>query len=456
MQNHLRFLLRRDELKQSLLLAVPVIIAQVGHMMMGIIDTYVIGQVSSYELAGVAAGNGVFWTACTIGIGILFGLDPIISQAHGRGQLEDADKALGQGLILSLLISTLSLPLLSLFSEYFHLTGAKPTVVEAAKPYLDQVIYSFPFVMFFTCMQRYWQSLSIALPVTLIVIAANVVNYFADLTFVHGLLGFDPMGAKGVGYATLICRFFMFACITIMSIMLWLRRNKDAENSQHFSLQNIYQFNKLRFLALLKIGTPIAMQIALEVSAFGLTTIIVANLGALDLAAHHVSLLIASFTFMFPLGLSSATSVRVGFHRGRQLPSDSRYAGWLGIILGIIIMAVFALILFVFPKTLLGIFTQDRQVIEIGVGIIGLCALFQVFDGIQVITAGALRGIEDTKTPLISNLIAHYFIGLPLGTSLCFYFGLGLSGLWIGLASGLFTVSLINLWFWHIKTRHFL
>ena len=453
MQFFSKFRPRGEELRSSLNLAIPVIIAQVGHMMMGIVDTYVIGQVSAYELAGVAAGNGVFWTICTIGIGILFGLDPMISQAHGRGDLVGADRALGQGLILSTMISLIGLPLLTLISEYFHLTGAKPDVVAAARPYLDHVIYSFPFVMLFTCLQRYWQSLSIAAPITIIVIVANLVNYFADLTFVHGLLGFDPMGAKGVGYATLSCRFFMFACIVIISSILWSRRNKDKKNSEGFLVKNIYKFDRLVFLSLLRIGTPIAMQIGLEVSAFGLTTIIVANLGALDLAAHHVSLLIASFTFMFPLGLSSATSVRVGFHRGRSLSHDSRYAGWLGIGLGVLIMASFAIILFVFPRALLGIFTKDQQVIEIGVRIVGLCALFQIFDGIQVITAGALRGIEDTKTPLYSNFIAHYLIGLPLGSSLCFIFGMGLTGLWIGVATGLFTVAVINLWFWHVKSQ---
>jgi MATE family multidrug resistance protein len=440
------------ELKASSQLALPVVISQVGNMSMGMIDTYVVGQVGPDQLAGVAAGNSVFWTATVVGSGILFGLDPMVAQAYGRQDATTCNRALSLSLVLGLIISTVTIPVLILIGSNFHLTGATPNVVAATTPYLNVIAWGFPLLFIFHAFQRYWQGLEIAAPLTIIIIIANVLNYFSDIALVQGAFGFPALGAQGVAYSTLICRGFALVAVLGVSWYLWWTPRR---NLSHFTLLGKH-FKSLDWAftkAYLRLGLPAAGQIALEVFAFNLTTILVARLGTVEIATHHIVMTIASFTFMFPLGLSSSTAVRVGYHLGRKNPEFSRYAGYLGIRAATSLMGCFGLILYLFPDPLIGIFTTDLNVLNLARDIIFLCSLFQVFDGLQVVTGGALRGLGDTKTPLWSNLLSHYVVGLPLGLTLCFAFNKGLYGLWIGIATGLFLVALINLFIWNRKSR---
>jgi len=440
-----------QELKETLKLAIPVVIAQVGNMCMGLVDTYAVGHVSSTDLAAVAAGNSIYWSCAVISIGLLFGMDPIVSQANGRGDQKTCAKNLGQSLLLGLLLSLLTIPVLYIIAHHYHLTGAHPDIVETTIPYIEIIAWSFPFFFLFNAFQRYWQGLGIALPVMVIVLLANLANYFLDMALVRGEYGMEAMGAEGVAYATLICRFLMLAAIVGMSYYLWRKKRSPAFHPLKFS--ELWPFDWLLFKSFIRIGSPAALQVALEVFAFNLTTLLMARLGTIELATHHIVLSIASFTFMFPLGISSSTAVRVGFHLGRGSPANTRRAGWLGIRLGVFSMIFFGMTLYLVPEYLIGFFTSDQNVLELGKNIILLAAMFQVFDGLQVVSAGALRGLGDTKTALYSNLLSHYFVGLPLGLSLCFVWDHGLTGLWIGLASGLFLVAFINLFFWYRKSR---
>ncbi|MFW7381043.1 MAG: MATE family efflux transporter [Oligoflexus sp.] len=442
-------MLADQELKETLKLAVPVVISQVGNMSMGLIDSYAVGHVSSNELAAVAAGNSIYWSSAIIGIGLLFGMDPIVSQAFGRGDQKTCMKNLGQCLLLGLVLSALMIPLLLIIARNYHLTGTHPDIVHSAVPYIEIISFSFPFFFLFNAFQRYWQGLGIAIPVTIIVILANVANYFLDMALVRGDYGMPAMGARGVAYATLICRFLMLVAIIGMSYYLWHRSSKYVA----LRWRELWPFDWFLFRSFLRIGSPAAVQVALEVVAFNLTTLLIARLGPTELATHHIVLSIASFTFMFPLGLSSSTAVRVGFHLGGGSPQQTRQAGWLGIRLAVMIMMFFGMTLYLVPEHLIGFFSSDEKVLLTAMNIIILAAMFQVFDGLQVVSAGALRGLGDTKTALYSNLLSHYLVGLPLGLSLCFTFEYGLVGLWVGLAAGLFLVAMINVLFWYRKSR---
>ncbi|RZA27224.1 MAG: MATE family efflux transporter [Proteobacteria bacterium] len=429
-------------------LAVPVILSQVGAMTMGLVDSIIVGRYSSLELAGVAAGNSIFWTIVMLGFGLLHGMDPIVAEAHGSGLTENADRCLGSALRMGFFFSLFFTPLIILIAQNLWIIGATPEVVAAAKPFLTALSLSLWPLMVYGALQRYWQGFEIALPFTMTVIIANLVNWAGNYALVPGHWGMPALGALGAALATAICRIvclFIAVAITIH----YLKKSRPDALAHLWKL--IITRDRLMDKRLLSLGVPASLQVVLEVFAFSFTTIMVTRLGAEILATHHIVLNIASFAFMFPLGLSSAIAVRVGFHRGRGRPREALRAGWQGILFAFLIMAVSSVILYTFPSELLGLFTKDPKVIAIGSGIIFLCVLFQVFDGVQVASAGALRGLGDTKTALYTNLIAHYGIGLPTGLYLCFRAGYGLTGLWIGLALGLSFTALLNTIKWYQK-----
>lgn len=442
--------LHRSESSQLLRLAIPVVISQVGAMTMGIVDSIIVGRYSSLELAGVAAGNSIFWMIVMMGFGLLHGMDPIVAGANGSGHIEDAERCLGSALKMGAVFSLIFTPIILIIANNLWITGATPEVIHATVPFLRTLAFSLWPLMIYGALSRYWQAFEIALPFTATIIFANLVNWAGNYAFVPGHWGFDAYGARGAAIATTVCRIFTLLAAVWISVYFW--RKKTDKPWQHlFSIlkRKDPEMNKKLF----RLGLPASMQILLEVFAFSFTTIMVTHLGARTLATHHIVLNIASFAFMFPLGLSSAIAVRVGYHRGRGHNTEAFKAGWQGISWAFAFMSFSALILYLFPEFLLGFFTKDPAVIQLAAAIIFLCTLFQVFDGVQVAAAGALRGLGDTKTALFSNLIAHYGIGLPVGLSLCFYFDKGLMGLWIGLALGLSFTAIFNTIKWQQKKK---
>lgn len=438
----------KSETRHLFRLAVPVIISQVGAMSMGIVDSIIVGRYSSIELAGVAAGNSIFWTIVMIGMGMLHGMDPIVAEAHGSGDSTIADRCLGSALRLGFWFSLICTPLILIIAQNLWIIGATDNVIQAAAPFLSALSISLWPLLIYGALQRYWQGFEIALPFTMTMILANLVNWFANYALVPGNFGLPALGAYGAALATAVCRFFCLA-LAIWITVYFMKRRHPA------SIEHIWKLVRSKDpemdKRLIRLGVPASLSVLLEVFAFSFTTIVVTRLGAQILATHHIVLNIASFAFMFPLGLSSAIAVRVGFHRGRGRPIEALRAGWQGIFWAFLIMSLSSIILFFFPNELLGAFTTDPEVIALGSGLIFLCVLFQVFDGVQIAATGALRGLGDTKTALYTNLIAHYCIGLPVGMWLCFKEGKGLTGLWIGLALGLSFTALFNTIKWSQK-----
>ncbi|HYX35470.1 MAG TPA: MATE family efflux transporter [Oligoflexus sp.] len=431
------------ETGRLLRLAIPVIFTSVGNMLMGLVDTMVVGQYSSLALAGVAAGNSIFWTVAMIGIGFLGAMDPIVAQSHGAREPKQALQCLATALQQAVVYSLIATPIMLFMASHLLWTGAAPDVAAAAEPFLRTMAYGLLPLMIFQVLQRYWQGMEIALPFTLIMVLSNVINYFFAVAFVQGRWGFEAMGAEGAAWATFVVRIVSVSAAVGYTLWLWRRRPYYRPDFARLRplLKSIHRDMHRRIF---KLGLPSSVQMGLEVCAFSLTTLMIARLGAEMLTTHQIVLNIASFAFMFPLGLSGATATRVGYHMGRKDRPQALRTSWIAIILGTLMMASSALILFAIPNQLLRLFTQDTAVITLGVSIIFLCALFQIFDGIQVVSAGALRGLGDTKTALYTNLLAHWGIGLPIGFALCFWFDKGLWGLWVGLALGLFFTAVFN------------
>lgn len=437
----------RREFRQSIILATPIIASQLGLMLMGLVDTIVVGRVSAADLAGVGAGAGIFWMCTIPAIGVLMALDALISQAYGAGDLVACNRFFVLGHVVAAALTLVLMPFIYMLGDWFYLTGTTPDVVKIASPFLKIMSLNVPLVLFATVYQRYWQARNVALPMAAVVILANVLNYYANVALVLGEWGFPRLESIGSAYATTISRAAIWIAMFAISLFYKnspLRISIWREAWQYCNSRGWWQAHK----AILVIGIPAGLQMLLEVGAFSITTTLAGRLGAIDLAAHHIVLMIASFTFMFPMGFSAATSVRVGQEVGsRNLGAASR-AGWFGITQGATIMVLSSVVLFLWPETIFGWFSHDTEVVRRGLDILLLAALFQLFDGIQVTTSGALRGLGKTRGPMLANLFGHYPIGLLIGVLSCFYWGFGLPGLWIGLISGLFAVSVFNLYLW--------
>jgi len=432
----------RSELGDTLKLAGPIVLSQVGHMSMGIVDTVVAGHISTIALAALGLSVNCFWTFTSICNGSLLALDTYFSQAVGAGDERALRRYLGQ--------SFWSCAVVALVSSFCVITGtllyllfAQPSGVrDAFVTYMRTIIWCLPSLFVFFVLQRYWQARNRVVPMTLIILAANILNLVACLALGLGRWGFPNLGVRGLALATVISRYSMLLAGLIYT---WWAMRPSSFRLPRFDRAVQRQFFRL--------GLPAASHTGLEIGAFTIATFVIGALGAVPLAAHHVSLMMAAFTFMFPLGFSSAAAVRVGTFIGAGQPDRARLAGWLCIGLSVTVMSCFALGYVAFPRTLLHCFTQDRAVVNLGTKILMLVALFQIADGIQVSTTGALRGLGNTRSAMVANLIGHYPIGLALGLILCFWCGLGAVGLWTGLAVGLISVAAILTRAWHSATR---
>jgi MATE family multidrug resistance protein len=430
------------ELRDTLKLAGPIVLNQVGHMSMGLVDTLVAGQISTTALAGLGLAANFFWTFTAVCMGCLLALDTYFSQAVGANDASSLGRYFGQSFWACGIVTVLS-GLGILAGQALYLALTPPSAMrEAFSSYLESIIWCLPSLFVFFVLQRYWQARHRVLSFTVIILGANVLNLGACFALGPGMWGFPALGVRGIAWATLISRYAMLAAAALYT--WWLLRPASVR---------FPRFDRRLQGELFRLGLPAAAHTGLEVGAFTIATFVVGALGAVPLAAHHVCLMMASFTFMFPMGFSSAAAVRVGTFVGAGQPERARVAGWLCVGLSATVMGGFALGYLALPRTLLGFFTADPVVIDLGARILAIIALFQIADGIQVSTTGALRGIGNTRAPMVANLIGHYPIGLALGLIFCFTLGYGVVGLWVGLAAGLVSVGTILLRVWWRTTR---
>jgi len=432
----------RTELKDTVTLAAPIVLSQVGHMSMALVDTFVAGRISTTALAALGLSVNCFWTFTSICNGALLALDTYFSQAVGARDERALARYLGQS-IWSCGIVALVSALCVITGMVLYLRFAQPSAMtQAFAIYMRTIIWCLPSILIFFVMQRYWQARHRVLPMSMIILAANLLNFLVCVALGLGQWGFPNLGVRGLALATVISRYAMVVAGLAVS---WRELRPILSH-----LPALDRAIQRRFFGL---GLPAASHTALEIGAFTIATFVVSALGAVPLAAHHVCLMMAAFTFMFPMGFSSAAAVRVGMFVGAGQPERARIAGWLCIGVSIAVMSLFAIGYLGFPHTLLGLFTKDPAVIELGMQILILVALFQIADGTQVSTTGALRGLGNTRSAMIANLIGHYPIGLLIGLILCFVFRLGVVGLWIGLALGLISVAVMLIRAWRTATR---
>ena len=428
--------------------AVPVVIAELGWMSMSVVDTIMVGRISAEAIGAVSIGAVIFYTVGVFGAGMLLGLDTLVPQSYGAGDLEDCHHSLVQAVYGSLAMGPLlMLPMFALL-PWLDRFGLDPQVALLAKPYTESLLWSAPPLLLYMAFRQYLQAIDRVQAVMFTLISANLVNGFANWVFIHGKLGMPAFGVAGAGWASCASRVYM--CLALMGYMLY---DAHKRRTGLLNVKPALDFPRLRQLAAL--GFPAAMQRALEIGVFALATALIGTLDAFSLAAHQIALQAASVSFMGPLGISSAAAVRVGQALGRRDPEGAHRAGWTALGLGAVSMIAAGLAFVLFDETILRIFTDVPEVIAIGTTLLFIAALFQLFDGFQVVATGALRGSGDTRTPLITNLVGHWFLGLPVGWWLCFRMDWGAVGIWVGLSLGLISVGAVLAYFWSTRLEKF-
>ncbi|MED5377350.1 MAG: MATE family efflux transporter [Acidobacteriota bacterium] len=422
-------------------LAVPVVVAEMSWVTMGTVDILMVRALGPSAIGAVGVGSMLFLALAVFGIGVLLGLDTVIAQSFGAGQRDECHRWFVHGVVMSVML-TIPLTLVAWVAiARLDLWGFDLTVLNLTEPYLRIVTWSVLPLLLYTAFRRYLQAMGVVKPTMVILLMANLVNVLANWMLIHGNLGAPALGVDGAGWATFISRSYL--ALGLLSVVVW----RDARTD--YGLRRVsWVIERSRLRQLLWLGLPAAMQVTLEVGVFSAASALAGRLAPVARAAHQITLNMASFTFMVPLGLASAAAVRVGHAVGRQDTYGANQAGWTAVMLGVFCMAFASAIFLLIPSRLMGLFTVDLTVVDLGVNLLFVAAIFQIFDGLQGVLTGALRGLGDTRTPMFLNLAGHWAFGLPLGYTICFVLGYGVVGLWIGLSAGLIVVSLLLLMVW--------
>ncbi|MBK6267430.1 MATE family efflux transporter [Marivirga sp. S37H4] len=426
----------KEHFKRNYLLAYPVVVSQLGHVLVGTADSMMVGRVGTNELAAASVANAVFSVMMMFGIGVSFGLTPLIAQSDGENNPRAGMRFFKHSFVINLVFGILLFSILLFGGYILDLLDQPKEVVELAKPYLVIIGFSMvPFMLFQTAKQ-FAEGLSMTKEAMYITISANVVNVGLNYVLIFGKLGFEPMGLVGAGWATLISRI-------LMAIVMIIFVRKYERFKVYWSYLKVTVWNSKSFKKLLNLGVPTGFQYIFEVGAFATAAIMIGWMGAIPLAAHQVAINLASISYMMSTGISAAATVRVGNQLGQRDINTMKVAAYTCFLMAIIFMAFTGLIFMVFNEFLPSLYTNDLEVIRIAGSLLIIAALFQLSDGIQVVGLGALRGMGDVKLPTLVTFMAYWAIGLPVGYLLAFYFNLGEKGVWYGLLIGLSVTAVI-------------
>jgi len=423
----------RARFREMLALALPIAAVQLGLMAMGVVDTVMVGHLSAEALAAVALGTVYFFAVAIFGMGTLLALDPIAAQAVGAGDREAVAHAIQRGLLLALALCLPVCLLLIPATPALLALHQPPALVAIAGPFCLVSAAGVPGFLVFVVLRQGLQAEGRTRGILLTVLVANLANVGLNWVLIFGHLGVRPLGPIGSAWATVASR-------TLLPLLLLLFE------WPHLRAQLIPRraglLEPAPLLQMLRIGVPIGFQHQLEYGVFGVVGLVMDTLGAAEMAGHQIALNLASLTFMVPLGVASAAAVLVGQAVGAGDRKRAGQSAGAALILAILFMSSTAAVFLLAPGWLANLYTSDRRAAAVAVLLIPLAGIFQVFDGLQVVSIGALRGLADTRTPMIANVLGFWVVGLPTGLWLAFRVGLGAVGLWWGLVIGLVAVGL--------------
>jgi MATE family, multidrug efflux pump len=417
-------------------LALPVVSVQLGMMLMGVVDTMMVGHLSANALAAVALGNLYFWTISVVGMGTLFALDPIVAQAVGAHDEPAIARGLQRGLLLAVFVTVPTAAVLLSVRPVLQWIGQPADLVPGATVFTQLIVPGLlPFYLFVVFRQTL-QALGRIAPIVWVTLGANLLNAGLDWVLIYGRLGAPALGIAGTALATSISRWAMALAL------LWVAWRDLGPRLRPWRTESM---DRAALGRMVRLGFPIGAQMFFEYGVFGVVGAIMGRIGTLAMAGHQIALNLAAIVFMVPQGVGAAAAVLVGRAVGAEDQSGVKRAALAGIFVGAGFMCFTALLFLLFPATLAGLYTLDPGVIAMAASLIVLGGWFAVFDGLQAVAIGVLRGIGDTRVPVILSLLGYWVIGLPVSLLLAFGAGHGPEGLWWGLVLGLAVTAAVLL-----------
>lgn len=435
----MKTLTNKQHIKETIFLSLPLIATQIGHVFTGMADNYFLGQIGKTELAAGVFSGGIFVLLLVFCIGMSFASTPLVSSAHIQGDIERKAWLFKNAIVLNLVVSVIAFLLLFFLSPLMVYLQQPPDVVELAKPFFNVLVFSMiPVSFFFTCKQ-YAEGLSNTKAAMYISIIGNFLNIVLNYALINGKLGLPQLGYMGAAWATFTARCFMGA-----SFLWYIFYNPQTNDIKRFFRQVKIGGEALR--SLWKIGVNSGMQFTFEVAAFVIALFMAGKFGKEQIDAHGIAITLASFTYMFASGISSASTIRVSNLAAHKNMVEIRKAGNMSVLLVLGCMGFFAIIFMLFNRQLPGFFTNDPAIIDLSSQLLFIAAAFQLFDGLQVTSIGMLRGMEDVKFPTYITLIGYWIIALPLAYFLGFTCKMEVVGIWWALTFSLVFVGVILYW----------
>ena len=434
--------------KTSLQLAIPVVISQLGHTLVHTADSVIVGHFAgTISLAAVSLVHGLFTIIMVIGMGISYGLTPLIAQQNGQNNYDNCGKLFVNSLLINFTISLILFVIIRFgMGILIDHVNQSPAVVATAKPYLSLLGVSIIPLMVFNTFKQFAEGLGFTKQAMMISIWGNALNIILGIIFVKGMFGIHPMGVMGVGFSTLIDR-------TLMSMVMGFYILKSRHFQVYIKNIRLKSLSWISSLQILKIGTPVALQYTFEISAFSGAAILMGTLGAIPQAAHQIAINLASTTYMMASGISSAATIKTGNNFGLNDFKQLRLSAISSYHIVLAFMACTGLIFMLFHAYLPYIFTEDQAVVTVAAQLIIIAGFFQLFDGAQVVGLGILRGMGDVNIPTFITFIAYWVVGLPVAYYLGISLKLGANGIWYGLTLGLLVSAFLIFMRFHSFTK---
>lgn len=439
----------KDNFSKTFYLAYPVMLSQLGQVLVGVADSMMVGRLGAEPLAAASLANSIFFVVLMFGIGVSMAITPLVAMADGNNKPKRISRIFNHGFVINMLTSVMLFLIIVFFAPMLHFLNQPEEVVILAIPYLAIITLSLLPFMFFQTFKQFAEGLSQTKQAMYITLVCNGFNVFLNWVLIYGNLGFSAMGLNGAGWATLISRVLMGVAI---AYYVWRsKRYKPFELSFGFRNLSFPMLSKL-----MKIGVPTGFQFIFEVGAFSTAAIMMGWIGVNALAAHQIAINLASVSYMMASGLSAAAMVRVGNQLGRKDIVSLRQAGFTVFVMVTMFMSISAVLFILFREFLPSLYIDDMEVIKMSATLLIIAGLFQLSDGIQVVGLGALRGMSDVKIPTVVTLVAYWVIGLPLGYIFAFHLDMEEVGIWIGLLIGLTITGILLLYRFHFLSNKLL
>ena len=424
--------------RKNLQLSIPIILSQAGQVSVNLADTMMVGHFGTTELAAASFSNNVFLFGMLLGLGITIGITPLTGQSYGRNEQGKVGEWLKNGILAHVLAAIALLTLMGIICPFMNNMGQSPEVVEKAIPYYLLLLASlFPMILFFS-FKQFLEGIGNTKIAMTITIAVNILNIILNYIFIFGKLGIPAMGLNGAGLSTLIARIIM-----PVAIFIYIRTHQKYNYLYHLAGKARIKWRKI--IRILSVGFPIGMQMLIEMVAFSFGAIMMGWISKESLAGHQVAIGMASFTFMISVGLASGTTIRISHLTGQNNLSEMKHVIFASLHMVIFFMSMMGLSFILFRYQLPYLFTNDAKVVTIAAKLLTIGALFQVFDGMQVILIGSLRGFADVRKPMILAFISYILVSLPIGYTFAFVLDFKETGIWIGFLAGLITAAIL---FW--------